>query len=245
MSTRLLFFARTGLGTYQGDTKMQDPQATPTRTPGRRQRYLLPMVAVGALVIALVALVMLRSSGAPALAGTELDGRPAPDFTLTDYRGQTVSLSDFRGKVVVLTFIYTECPDVCPVIARTLQTAYEQLPEERQDDVALIAITVDPGRDTPQALQEFSERHGLADNPNWYALRGDPTTLEQVWQAYGIYPGAMLATPTHGAGTPETGGGQGHTDAIFVIDPDGRQRALLRAYFEPAAVAHNIEVLAD
>ena len=223
---------------------MQDSQVTPTRTMGLRQRYLLPMVAVGALVVALFALVMLRSSGEPALAGTELDGRPAPGFTLTDYRGQTVSLSDFRGKVVVLTFVYTNCSDVCPVIARNLQTAYEQLPEERQDDVAIIAITVDPERDTPHALQVFSERHGLDDNPSWYALRGDPGTLEQVWQAYGIYPGAMLATPTHGAGTPEASGGQGHTDAIFVIDPDGRQRALLRGYFEPAAVAHNIEALA-
>ena len=224
---------------------MQNPQAPRTRTTGRWQRYLLPAVGVAAAIIAALALVLLRGSDAPALAGTELDGRPAPDFTLTDYRGQTVSLSDFRGKVVVLTFIYTACPDVCPVIARNLQTAYEQLPAERQDDVVLIAITVDPERDTPQALEEFSERNGLAENPSWYALRGDPAALEPVWQAYGIYPGAMLATPAHGEGTPAAGGGQGHTDAIFVIDPDGRQRALLRGYFEPASVAHNIEVLAD
>ena len=205
------------------------------------------MVAIVAGVVAVVALFMLRSGDAPALAGTELDGRPAPDFTLTDYRGQTVSLSDFRGKVVVLTFIYTECPDVCPVIARNLQTAYEQLPEGLRDDVALVAITVDPERDTPQALREFSERYGLAENPNWYALRGEPAALERVWQAYGIYPGTNSATPVHEhrEGTPAAGGGEGHTDAVFVIDPDGRQRVLMRAYLEPASVAHNIEVLAD
>ncbi len=226
---------------------MRDRQASRTRIAGKRQRYLLPAVAVGAAVIALFALVMLRGSGAPALAGTELNGSPAPDFTLTDYRGQTVSLSDFRGKVVVLTFIYTQCPDVCPVIARNLQTAYEQLPAETRDDVALIAITLDPERDTPQALEEFSERHGLSENPSWYALRGNPATLEQVWQAYGIYPGRTTnpATPAHGRGTPVPGGGEGHTDAIYVIDPDGRQRVLMRAYLEPASVAHNIEALAD
>lgn len=226
---------------------MQDPQAPPTRTTGRYQRYLLPMVAVSAAVIAALALVMLRSGGEPALAGTELDGRPAPDFTLTDYRGQAISLSDFRGKVVVLTFIYTQCPDVCPVIARNLQTAYEQLPAERQDDVALVAVTVDPERDTPRALEEFSERHGLDGNPSWYALRSDSAPLEPVWRAYGVYPGMNLATPvhTHSEGTFEPGGGEGHTDAVFVIDPDGRQRVLMRGYLEPASLVHNIEVLAD
>jgi protein SCO1/2 len=208
------------------------------------------MVAAGAAVIALLAFVMLRGSGPPALAGTELDGVPAPDFTLTDYRGETVTLSDFRGKVVILTFIYTNCPDVCPTIAHNLQTAYEQLPAERQDDVAMIAVTIDPEQDTPQALREFSERHGLGENASWYALRGDPATLERVWQAYGIYPGMRLATPAqehrkHVEGTPTAGGGMGHTDAIFVIDPDGRQRVLMRSYLDPAAVAHNIEALAD
>ncbi len=226
---------------------MQNPQTPPARTPGRRQRYLLPTLGLGAATVALVALIMLRGSSAPALAGTELDGRPAPNFTLTDYRGQPVSLSDFRGKVVVLTFIYTDCPDVCPVIARTLQTAYEQLPVETRDKVALVAITLDPGRDTPQALKEFSERHGLADNPNWFALRGDPMTLERVWQAYGIYPGTNLATPVdeHGPATPAAGGGEGHTDAIYMIDPEGLERVFLRAYLGPASVAYNIEVLAN
>lgn len=230
---------------------MQDPQATPTQTLGRRQRYLLPMVAVGALVIALVALVMLRSSGAPALAGTELDGRPAPDFTLTDYRGQTVSLSDFRGKVVVLTFIYTQCPDVCPVIAQNLHTAYKQLPDEKRDDVAFIAITVDPEQDTPEALRAFSERHGLADNPKWYALRGEPAMLAPVWQAYGVYPGTNPATPAHEHGegnsaeAPAPGGGQGHSDAIYLIDPDGRLRVFMRSSIEPALLAQNLVALTD
>lgn len=204
-------------------------------------------VAVVSLVLALFALVMLRSSGEPALIGTEIDGRAAPNFSLIDQRGQTVSLGDFRGQVVVLTFIYTQCADVCPVIARNLQSAYEQLPEEQRENVALIAITLDPERDTPAALREFSERHGLADNSNWHALRGDPVALAPVWQAYGVYPGMNLATPMHAhdEGTPARGGGEGHTDAVFVIDPDGRQRVLMRAYIEPASVVHNIQALVD
>ena len=230
---------------------MQNAPATQRGMTRRLPRYLLLAIAVGSLVVALFALAMLRGSDAPTLAGTELDGRPATGFTLTDYRGQTVSLSDLRGKVVVLTFIFTNCPDVCPATARNLSVAFEQLPEEKRDRVALVAITVDPERDTPQALREFSERHGLAENPSWYALRGDPATLEQVWRAYGVYPGTVPATPAHehSAGqaleTPAPGGGQGHTDAVYLIDSDGRQRVLMRSYTDPASLAHNIEVLTD
>lgn len=243
--------AFTRAGTFQEDTVLQNAPATQNRTTSRLLRYLLLALTAGSLVVALFALIMLRSSGEPALVGTDLDGKPAPDFSLTDYRGQTVSLSDLRGQAVVLTFIYTNCPDVCPVTARNLQTAYEQLPEEKRDDVALVAITVDPERDTSEALRTFSERHGLAENPSWYALHGDRATLEPVWQAYGVYPGRIPATLAHehsGGKSPEaseSSGGEGHTDAIYFIDPDGRERVLMRSYADPAALVYNLEVLTD
>ena len=225
---------------------MENGSGDRTTTVHRPRRYLLVAIAAASLVVALFALVMLRSSGEPPLIGTPLDGRAAPDFTLTDYRGEPVSLRDLRGKVVVLTFIYTHCPDVCPVTARNLHAAYEQLSEEKRERVALIAITVDPERDTPEALRAFSERHNLAENPSWYALRGDPATLARVWQAYGVHPGTSPATPTHehSAGSPaKAGGGQGHTDAVYLIDTEGRQRVLMRSYSDPASLAQNIEAL--
>ncbi|MGH2532278.1 MAG: SCO family protein, partial [Thermomicrobiales bacterium] len=121
-----------------------------------------------------------------------------------------------------------------------------------RDDVALLAVTVDPARDTQAALQEFSELHRLADNPSWHALRGDPATLERVWQAYGVYPGTSDATPTsvhaHGSPEPETpsaGGGVGHTDAIYIIDPEGRQRVFLRSSATPQVVAENLTMLVE
>ncbi len=103
------------------------------------------LVAVSALIVGATVLiisavlVVTRGMGGDesALAGTRLDGRQAPDFTLIDHRGQTVSLSDFRGKAVALTFIYTHCPDICPLVAENLRIAYELLPADVRDDVAL------------------------------------------------------------------------------------------------------------
>ena len=221
-------------------------------TNTRRQRALLAILAVASVVVMLLALLALRESRGTTLIGTDLGGRPAPDFTLTDYRGQTVSLSDLRGKAVALTFIYTTCPDVCPVIARTLQAAYQQLPEDIRDDVALVGITVDPEQDTSEALRAFSELHGLDDIPGWYALRGDPVTLEDVWRAYGIYPGTSPATATTARGAGQTGGtptasggGEGHTDAIYLIDSEGRERVLMRSAVDPAILARNLESALD
>lgn len=219
--------------------------------------YLLPLLAVSSVMLALFGMLVIRSSSEAGLVGTDLGKQPAPDFTLTDQRGQTVSLSDFRGKAVVLTFIYTNCPDVCPAIARNMGTAHELLHEETRDDVVLIAVTLDPLRDTQVALQEFSERNGLADNPNWYALRGEREVLEPVWQAYGIYAGDQPTEEAahHGAenveatlldsGTPPSDYGQGHTDAIYVIDPDGRQRVFLRSGTDPGVLAANLEALVN
>jgi protein SCO1/2 len=200
--------------------------------------HLLPSLAVGVLLLTLVSLLAARlalGSGEPELVGTDLGGKPAPGFTLTDHRGQTVSLSDFRGEAVVLTFIYTNCPDVCPVIARTLQTAHEMLPEDTRDQVALLAVTIDPERDTEEALRAFSAAHNLAGNPNWFALRADRATLEPIWEAYGIHPGPNWSTPE--------AGGPGHTDAIYLIDAEGRERVFLRVGVAPRVLADNLEAL--
>lgn len=198
------------------------------------------------ILLVSVAFVVLGSIGRPrpTLFGTELDRRPAPGFTLTDHRGRDVSLSEFRGDVVVLTFIYTRCPDVCPIVAENLRVAYELLIEERQGNVSFLAVTVDPVQDTQQALKEFSAIHRWADNPNWFALRGDPETLERVWREYGIYPGMSQAMPDR-IGTPAAGGGEGHTDGIYFIDPEGRERVFLRSSATPREIASNIEALLD
>jgi protein SCO1/2 len=205
-----------------------------------RRTYLIGIWAALALIAVTVGLVAAFGNDDDAkLTGTILDESPAPDFTLTDHRGETVSLGDFEGRAVALTFIYTNCPDVCPLTAENLRAAYDLLDEETQDDVALLAVTVDPERDTAGALQAFSDRHRLGDNPNWHALTGDQAALEAVWSAYGIDPGSMLNR--EGAGDDHTL--LAHSDAVYVIDAEGRRRVLMRSDFDPAAMAANLESL--
>lgn len=189
------------------------------------------------------------------LSGTELQKQPATDFMLTDHRGDRVSLSDLRGQAVALTFIFTNCPDVCPLIASKMRVAHESLPEDLRDDVAFVAITVDPERDTPDVLHAFSTGHQLADNPQWFALTGERTVLEDVWRDYGIEPGDFLHdAEQHGDAEHSSGGSNStaptpvmlaHTDAIYFIDPDGRERALLRSDATPETIANNLRTLAN
>jgi protein SCO1/2 len=209
----------------------------------RHQLMRLRLVAIAAVPILLVA-----CGGSADLTGTDLGKVPAPDFTLTDYRGGSVRLSDFRGRAVVLTFIYTNCPDACPLTAENLRLAYERLSAKTRAKVALITVTVDPERDTPEALRAFSIEHRLDSNPSWYALRGDRDSLEQVWASYAVDPGSIVPHREPGlvdpAGSADALDVLAHTDAVFVIDPDGRERVLMRSNLDPADHARNLTTLA-
>lgn len=179
------------------------------------------------------------------LTGTRLNGDPSPDFSLTDQHGKTVALSDFHGKAVALSFIFTNCPDICPLIASQMRAAYDLLPENRRDDVVFLGITVDPERDTPEALQAFSTRYELDAVANWHALYGDRQTLEAVWASYGIE-----ATEIAGEVNSHINGSAAvakirHTDAIYLIDTDGKQRSLLHSDADPQDFADDLAALAS
>jgi protein SCO1/2 len=150
----------------------------------------------------------------PKLVGTELGATEAPDFTLTDgVSGRSISLSAQRGQVVALTFLYTTCPDVCPLTASRFRAAQDSLASDA-GRVVFIAVSVDPDRDTPKATQDFSAAHGLS--ANWFYLVGGRAQLAPVWSAYGIGVQAGSANITH-------------NDAIYLIDRRGRQRVLLHS----------------
>lgn len=102
----------------------------------------LPSPRLAPVVIAL-SLLLASCSQPVQLKGTDLGKDPAPNFQLEDQEGRQVALSDLRGKVVVLTFLYTHCPDVCPLIAEHLKTASSQL-GAAMNQVAFVAVSVDP-----------------------------------------------------------------------------------------------------
>jgi cytochrome oxidase Cu insertion factor (SCO1/SenC/PrrC family) len=117
--------------------------------------------------------------------GKEYDpASKAPDFTLINQHGDSVSLSDFEGKVVVLAFTYTYCPDVCLAIEANLNTVQNEFAEN--EDLVIISITIDPARDTPEHLLQWTEERGYT----WTHLTSDnPEDFENddktgVWDAY-------------------------------------------------------------
>ena len=85
---------------------------------------------------------------------------PAPEFSLTSQDGRQVTLADFRGRVVAVTFIYTSCTTTCPVLTPTMSFVQDQLGPKFGTKIAFVSITVDPERDTPEVLKEYAQAFG-------------------------------------------------------------------------------------
>jgi protein SCO1/2 len=204
-----------------------------------RRPLALALAGAALALVVVLALVLVPSlpfvARAKALNGTDLGGTPAPGFQLTDQSGQPVSLASLRGKVVVLTFLYTNCPDVCPLIAGKFGIAHDQLGAQA-GDVAFVAVTVDPKRDTIPQIRQFLDRRGLTDKMLY--LTGYPNDLQQVWQNYGV---AAITQP----GTPSATADYlvDHSTGIYVIDKSGRERTFLGSDFAPADLVQDVKTL--
>jgi protein SCO1/2 len=186
----------------------------------RRLRWLLAAVPLLLLLAALLAAALLRT---PPLPGTDLEGRPSPDFRLLDYRGVEHTLAGLRGRPVVLAFMYAGCPDVCRLTTAGLaETARELGPSA--DRVAFVGVSVDPGGDDPRTVRRFLARQGVADRLVY--LTGPRDELARVWADYYVYADPAL-----------------HTDALYLIDRAGRQRALLHSDFDPSELAAALRAL--
>lgn len=182
------------------------------------------------LLLAAACLLLLSAcSQPPQFRGTDLGRQPAPDFQLTDQNGSLVSLSSLRGRVVVLTFLYTHCPDVCPLIAEHLREASRQI--AAGEPVAFVAISVDPENDTPDSIIAFNQQHGLTGRLVY--LNGERAVLERLW--------AMYYVASEGdAGSPET---ISHSTRVVLIDKAGNQRINLSSDFEPSDLVTDIRLL--
>jgi protein SCO1/2 len=110
----------------------------------------------------------------------------APEFALTNFDGGRVALTDLRGKVVAITFIYATCTDTCPLLTSKLVRLGQRMGNEFGAKVAFVAITVDPERDTPDVLRSYAQAHG-ARGPGWAFLTGTPAEIKNVVQRYGVF----------------------------------------------------------
>lgn len=196
------------------------------------------MSRIAVVVIASLALLCGACSGDPAPPGTSLSGEPAADFHLTNAAGAPTSLAEYRGRPVLLTFLYTQCPDVCPVIAQRTGQALQQLGADAAK-VAVLVVSVDPANDTPAAASAFMAAHGLTGADRRYLL-GDAATLAPVWLAYGVSSEAAIAAGQRASAATTA---VEHTDALILIDREGRKQRLLRGDASVASIAAGLRYL--
>ena len=111
---------------------------------------------------------------------------PAPDFALVDQFNNPVNMSHFEGKVVVITFIYTNCPDVCPAVTYQMKKLSEELGDDYNESVVFLSVTVDPERDTPERLASFASNY----DASWQFLTSTDDSpvghMSSVWYDYGM-----------------------------------------------------------
>ena len=185
---------------------------------------------IRAIAVALACALVVSACGEDRLLGTELEKRDAPDFTLTDgVTGTSLRLSSLRRSTVALAFLYTRCPDVCPLTAGQFRAAQRSLGDDAAK-VEFVAVSVDPDGDTPAAVREFSEAHDLG--ARWHYLIGPRAQLEAVWRLYGV--GSFAST---GVRAVE------HNDAIYLIDARGRERVLLHSSDPPNWLVDDLRAL--
>lgn len=163
---------------------------------------------------------------------------PAPDFTLRNADGGTVRLADFRGKVVVMHFIYASCPDVCPLHAERIAEIQAMVDETPMNDqVQFISVTTDPLRDGPEVLRGYGPAHGL-DPANWVFLTTTPDQPEDATRRLAEAFGHKFAKTDDGY--------QMHGIVTHVIDREGLWRANFHGLkFEPVNLVLFVNALVN
>jgi protein SCO1/2 len=154
-----------------------------------------------------------------------------PQFALRDSVGRLVRLSQFRGKAVLLTFIYDHCPDVCPLIVSNLHNALLKLGSQASR-LQIIAVSVDPKGDTPATVNAFLKAHQMTGRMEY--LVGSLSQLAPVWREYGIQV----------QGSPDQRE-VSHSALMYGITGHGSALALYPPTFDPAWVAHDAPLLAS
>jgi protein SCO1 len=152
----------------------------------------------------------------------------APDFALTSQEGAEVTFGALRGKVVAVTFIYTACPDVCPMLSDKLARVQDELGADFGTKITFLSITVDPGHDTPGVLKEYAEALD-ADLAGWTFLTGSLAAVRDVAHRYGV------------AVAPATGGQVDHTLLTTLVDRHGTMRVQYLGYrFDEEEFRHDL-----
>ncbi len=209
----------------------------------RPQLYLLMLAGVLAIALAVAVAVVLSSGGGSrdsagsadtstaeslqtdsGFDGAALPGNvTAPDFTLSDQYGRAVSLSDFRGHVTVLTFLYSRCGATCILIAQQIRGALDEL----RRPVPVVIVSADPATDTPASVARFLQEVSLSGRAEY--LTGPVSALRPIWRAYRVTPASTSRSRFE------------RFAFLLLLDPGGRERVLFEPeVLTPEALSHDI-----
>ena len=162
-------------------------------------------------------LLLAGCGGEPEYTAHDITGvMPDLAFELTDDQGETVTEADYDGRLKLLFFGYTNCPDICPATMSRIRAALGGLDEDVRNDVDVLFLSVDPERDTPKRLKQYTSSFG----DEFVGLTGNQDQLKTLTKRYRV---------TYGYGEPNDNGFYlvSHSSAIFVFGPDGRSRLLV------------------
>ena len=192
------------------------------------------MFALRSFLIAAMAMILVACSPKPEFKNIDITGSTAfgKDFSLLDPDGNTRTLADFQGKVVVMFFGYTQCPDICPTTLTEMQQVMTLLGPQ-SDKVQVLFVTVDPERDTAAILKQYVPSF----DPRFLGLRpADEAALEKVSKDFKIYykkvPGKSPGSYT-----------MDHTAGSYAFDPQGRLRLYIKHAQGPETLAHDLKEL--
>jgi protein SCO1 len=158
---------------------------------------------------------------------------PEPPLKLRNYLGQPVNIDQFRGKPVLITFVYTHCPDVCPLIVSNLRVAQNLMGAGGAQKAQVIAVSVDAKGDTPKTVRAFLKAHEMTGRMQY--LIGSQQELARVWKAWGVGSERDAKNPDFVE----------HSGLVYGITASGKRAVLYSASFKPAAIVHDVPLLAS
>jgi protein SCO1/2 len=208
-------------------------------------RQVLPALALLLLIVSLLSFALFSGSNKPVLPGgaqqsapgsgfygtLALPAKQAPPIDLRNYLGRPVTLAQYRGKAVLVTFLYANCPDICPLIASNLRVALNML-GSRASQAQVIAVSVDPRGDTPAAVARFLRDHEMVGRMQY--LIGSAAELARTWAAWSV-------GSTREVGQPDL---VSHSALVYGVSASGRLMTIYPATLEPSEIVHDVPKLA-
>jgi protein SCO1/2 len=225
---------------------MSEQTTTPgNAAPERMWLKVLPVLVLVLVVAAVASYLFVKGPATQALPGgahqapagegyygtLTLPAEQAPAIHLRNYLGRPVTLSQYRGKAVLVTFLYANCPEICPLIASNLRVALNML-GRRASEVQVIAVSVDPRGDTPANVARFVRDHEMVGRMQY--LIGSAGELAPTWAAWNVGSKREVGQPNLVA----------HSALVYGVSATGKLTTIYPASFEPSEIVHDVPKLA-